>query len=97
MAAPKLKTARYAPIPGLRLQEGTYNSRLVPNKDVFYFILTLRTHMGFVRIYFVRRNLRTHTYYILYSTICVPVNGVLKFVEIFSSNLDLALLLVTER
>lgn len=53
MAAPKLETVRYAPIPGLRLQEGTYNSRLVPNKDVFYFILTLRTHMVFVRIYFV--------------------------------------------
>lgn len=53
MAAPELETARYAPIPGLRLQEGTYNSRLVLNKDVFYFILTLRTHMVFVRIYFV--------------------------------------------
>lgn len=40
------------------------------------------------------RNLRTQTHYILYSTICVPVNGVLKFVEIFSSNLDQVFLLV---
>lgn len=85
MAAPELETARYAPIPGLRLHERDLQFPTRTEQRRFLFHPDSQNAYG-VCSYIFRplRNLRTHTYYILYSTICVPVNGVLKFVEIFS-------------